>query len=268
MVLNHITILRERVNLRTLLIALGVAGLGIGLLYISSHKEWWKNYEAWQTVIRDIGGLMLVTVAITVLWSLWGKRAFLDEILAKTQLSKEITFAGISKITDFYLQDIDWKSLFHTVNKLDIFFAYGQVWRKTYLQELREVAARKGARIRVVLPDPEDKQAISELARRFCYTIEDIIKLIKDAESDFRRLRSSAGNNAAQIDIWFLPAVPLFSFYRFDNLIIFSLYSHRRERVPVPTFVCELGGTLYSYIRDEFEAMIRPGGLARHITSE
>lgn len=70
-----------------------------------------------------------------------------------------------------YLKDIDWTSLFNKVNKLDIFFAYGQIWRKTYLQELREVAARKNARIRLVLPDPEDEQTISELARRFCYTI-------------------------------------------------------------------------------------------------
>lgn len=102
MALDYFTLLKERVNLRTWIVALIVAGLGIGLLYISSHKVWWQNYEVCQTVVRDIGGLLLVTVLITFLWRLWGKRAFLDEILAKAQLSKEITHAGISKITDLF----------------------------------------------------------------------------------------------------------------------------------------------------------------------
>ncbi|MCD5402149.1 DUF3606 domain-containing protein [candidate division NPL-UPA2 bacterium] len=268
MAVDDIKLLKERVNLRTLLVALIIAVFGISLLYLSAHKDWWKGYEIWQTVVQNVGGLLLVTVAITLLWELWGKRAFLDEVLAKAQLSRDITFAGIVKITDSFHHDIDWKSYFRTVNKLDIFFAYARTWRNTHVQELQEVAARENARIRVVLPDPEDDQTVHELARRFNYTPEELRNLIKEAETHFRNLRSSTSVSGAQIDIWFLPAAPHFTFYRFDRIGILALYSHRRERAPVPTFICEMGGTLYDYIRKEFEAMIRPDGLARLITGE
>ncbi len=268
MTLDDTKTLTERVNLRTILVAIITAGFGIGFLYLSTCGNWLKGKESLLTVIRDVGSLLFVTVAITLLWELYGKRAFLDEILAKVQISKEIKFAGVVKITDSFHRDIDWKSYFHTVNKLDIFFAYGRTWQNTHIQELKEVAARKGARIRVVLPDPEDEQTVCELARRFSSTPENLKTLIKEAETNFRNLRASAGTNGAQINIWFLPAAPLFTFYRFDNIAIFALYSHRRERAPVSTFVCEMGGTLYDYIRKEFNAMICDKGLAKLVTRE
>lgn len=266
MALDDIKLIKEKVNLLTLLAALIIAVIGIGCLYISAQKDWWQGYEVWQTVIQQLGGLLFVVVTITVLWELWGKRALLDEVLAKAQISKEIMVSGITKITDSFHYEIDWRSYLREVNKLDIFFAYGRTWRNTYIHELQEVASRDGARIRVVLPDPEDDQTVSELARRFDYTTEDLTELVREAEVYFRNLRSSAGARGAQVDIWFLPAAPHFSFYRFDRTAIMALYTHRRERAPVPTFVCEMGGTLYDYIRKEFDAMIRPDGLARHVT--
>ncbi len=246
-----------------------VVVIGIGVLYISAREDCWKNYKVWQTVLQNVGSLLMVTVALSLLWELYGKRSFLDEVLSKAQISKEITFAGITKITDsFHHYDIDWKTYFSTVNKLDIFFAYARTWRNTYTEELQKVAAREGARIQIVLPDPEDKQVIVELARRFNYTEDKMKRLIRETETYFRNLSKSAGANGAQIDIWFLPAAPLFSFYRFDRVGILALYTHRRELVSVPTFVCEMGGTLYDYIRKEFKAMISEGGLAKCVTKK
>jgi hypothetical protein len=208
-------------------------------------------------------------VVVTLLWELFGKRAFVDEVLAKAQISRAITFAGIIKITDSFHYDIDWKALFQSVNKLDIFFAYGRTWRHTHIQELQELAKREGARVRVVLPDPEDEHTVFELARRFGYSSEELRKLIEEATEDFRCLRSwGIEGKGARIEIWYLPATPQFSFYRFDRIAILALYPHRRERAPVPTIVCEMGGTLYDFICKEFEAMIRPDGLARLVMEE
>ncbi len=269
MALNDIKLIKEKVNLRNLLVALVITIIGIGVLYISAREDWWKNYKVWQTVLQNVGALLMVTVTLSLLWELYGKRSFLDEVLSKAHISKEITFAGITKITDsFHHYDIDWKTYFCTVNKLDIFFAYARTWRNTYTEELHKVAAREGVRIQIVLPDPEDKQVIVELARRFKYTEDEMERLIREAETYFRNLSKSAGANGAQIDIWFLPAAPLFTFYRFDRVGILALYTHRRELVSVPTFVCEMGGTLYDYIRKEFKAMISEGGLAKCVTKK
>lgn len=266
--LNYVKLIKEKVNLRTILVALVVAIIGIGMLYISAREDWWKNYKVWQTVLQNVGALLMVTVALGLLWELYGKRSFLDEVLSKAQISKEISFAGITKITDSFHHELDWKTYFRTVNKLDIFFAYGHTWRNTYNEELQKVASRKGARIQIVLPDPEDRQVIVELARRFNYSDDEMKRVIMEAETYFRNLSKSVGDNGAQIDIWFLPAAPLFSFYRFDRVGILALYTHRRERVSVPTFVCEMGGTLYDYIRKEFKAMISEGGLAKCVTKK
>lgn len=267
MIADKVKLLIERVNLRTILVALGVGGLGVILLYLSA-RDFWIGHEAWQVVVRNIGGLLVITVAITLLWELWAKRAFLDEVLAKVRVAEEIKLAGVVRITDSWHRDVDWESLFRTVKKLDIFFAYGHTWRSNNDRQLKEVATRKDARIRVVLPDPEDELTVSELTRRFNYTSKKLRELIREAEMYFRNLKSVSGNNGAQIDIWFLPAAPQFAFYRFDRIAVFTLYSHSRERTPVPAFVVEMGGTLYDYIRKEFDAMIRPGGLAKLITGE
>lgn len=262
----YVQFVRERVNLRVFIVAIGVATLGFILLWISAYVDWLKEHEALRTVVRDFGSLLLVIVVITFLWEFWGKRVFLDEVLAKAHISKEISFAGLIKITDSFHSDIDWKAYFRTVDKLDIFFAYGRTWRNTYELELKQVASKENARIRVVLPDPEDEQTVAELARRFNLTPESLKGAIRETEAFFRNLRKSTDARGAQIDIWFLPAAPSFSFYRFDRVAILALYSHRHERAPVPTFICEMGGTLYDYIRKEFDAMIRENGLAKRVT--
>lgn len=260
MALNNVALLKERVNLRTILTAVVIAFLGISLLYISGRKDWWAGHETWRIVLQNLGSLFFVTVAITFIWELWGKRAFSDEILAKVQISRDITSAGIIKIAKSFHHDIDWKNYFHTVKELDIFFAYARTWRNTYISELREVAAREGTKIRVLLPDPEDEQTVHELARRFNYTDEEVKNRIREAETYFESLYPSDNNQVVKIEILFLPAAPVFSFYRFDTIAVLTLLSHRRDLVEVPAFVCEKGGTLYDYIRKEFNFMI---GIAR-----
>ena len=263
---DNIKLLSERVNIRTVVIALVTAVFGVLLLYFSANNSLWVGYEIWQIVIRDLGGFLLVTVALTLFWEIMGKRAFMDEILAKAQISNEIKYAGITKVCDS-IRDIEWKSYLKNVKELDIFFPYGRTWRNTYLQELKEVASRVDARIRVVLPDPDDELTINELSRRFKYTPEKLKELIIEVDSYFRMLLP-LNKKGADINIWYLPAAPTFSTYRIDQKTVLVLYTHRKERVPVPTFVCEMGGSLDNFIRKEFETMISDGGLARLVTKE
>lgn len=122
-------------------------------------------------------------------------------------------------------------------------------------------ALRRSARIRVVLPDPEDEQTVLELAHRFNYESEDLVRYIREAVAFFDELRALSSDTDVQV--WFLPAAHQFSFYIFGPTAVVALYSHRRQRVPVPTLVCEEGGWLYDYVAKEFDAMIGADGLAR-----
>src|SRR5438876_3192568 len=239
-----IGVLAERTTLRAILVALITAIIGITLLYIAAIDQWWQGHESWQTVIRDVGSLLVVTVAITTLWELYGKRAFRDELLAKAELAEDVRSAGLVRLTDSFLRDLDWVPLFEKVNKLDIYFAYAQTWRNTHREKL-QVAAARGIRIRVVLPDPNHEDTVSELSRRFNYDKDRIVRLIKEAEQDFREIGSKYTSFGTTVDLWHLPAAPLFTFYRFDFTAIIALYSHRQERVPVPAFIVESPGKLY-----------------------
>lgn len=259
-------ILQERTTLRTWLLAIVVIIVGGGLIYLSAIQSLWTDREPWQTVVRTLGSVLIVTVAVGILWQLFVRRAFLEEVLGRIKIAQELNSAGIVGFTDSFYAEPDWASLFQGVKRLDIFFAYGRTWRNVHRRELEELAKRTDAQIRVILPDIDDHLTISDLARRFNCTAESIKTLIAEAKDDFTRLKTIGGNTGAKIDIWALPAPPLFTFYRFDDSFVLTLYSHRRERSPVPTFVVKRGGKLYDILFNELDAMIRPpNNLARHI---
>ena len=256
----------ERVTLRTCLISLLFVIVGIGLLYFYTREGIWAKHKNMQIIVQQLGSLLVVTAVLTLAWELVGKRAFLDEVLAKAQLSRDIKFSGILQITDSFHTDINWDHYITQASKIDIFFAYGRTWRNAHSDEFQKAVQKKDARIRVVLPDPNDSQTVAELAKRFGYTEENLVNCIKEAEEYFKELHSRAMKTKAEVHIWFLSAAPAFTFYRFDHTGVLALYTHRKERTGVPTFVCEQGGTLYDYIRKEFDAMINPQkNLSRNI---
>jgi len=249
--------IKERNSLKIYFCGAGLAILGTILLVVSYKCNWLKGHENFQAIIMDMGGLLFVSATITLVWDFFLKRAFLDEILSKANISKELSFAGIIKISDsFHNKDIDWSSYFKHVKKLDIFFAYGRTWRNNHNEELQRLALSNDVRIRVVLPNPDDEITISELSRKFDYTKDQLKELINETKNYFIEL----SKKQAKISIWLLPLSPYFSFYRFDYVGILALYTHRKDRASVPTFVCDEGGTLYNYIRQEFAAMIGTKG--------
>lgn len=259
---------RERTNLWTVLAQIVVFLLGILCLFLAAKWQWLASYPGIQTVVRDFGGMLVATVTITILWQLVVRRAFLAELMAMAKLAEEVRAAGLVTLTNDFQRGIDWPQLFRTVNKLDIFFAYGRTWRGTNSAELRALAGRPGVRVRVVLPDPNDDALMSELARRFSMTPSDVKKEVEEASGDFKKTFVEFSQSVAQFTLWYLPASPVFSFYRFDHLAILALYKHSPGRGEVPTFVVEQGGTLYDFVRQEFEAFIRePNGLARRVLS-
>jgi len=259
---GSLKVLRERANLRMVVAALGLAVSGLILLWISASFQW-NNNTAAQSVVRDVGSFLSASAVLTFLWEFWGRRAFLDEVLAKVQLSDDIRSAGLQKIVPSFHTGINWQSYFPKVKELDILFAYGRTWRATHLEELQRLARKKGARIRVVLPDPDDPLTVGELARRFEYTTSELAKYVRDAVETFKELRTLAGRDGAEIDLWFFQGTQQFSYYRFDTIAIVALYTHRRARDPVPAIICEEGGSLFEFVRQDFDALVRAGGLAR-----
>lgn len=240
---------KELTTARTILVAVGAAAIGLIMLYVSGLDIFSDGIKA---LLNNLGSALIVSVALAVIWDLWGRRAFSREILETARTTAEVEASGLTHVGTNYVEDPDWENLFRDVRKLDIFVAYGRTWRNAQLSRLKAVAARPDARIRVYLPDPDDLETIEHLADRFSMASSDLISAIKEAKRDFEALKVYRG---AVVEIYYRKGDVVFSCYRFDKTAIFILYSHARKRAQVPTFVCRDGGSLYQFVRDEFKGI-------------
>jgi hypothetical protein len=236
-----------------LAIILGLCFVVIGalLMWWSGTSEW-KSNEQMQAFLGQVGGLVLATGLLAVAWDLFGRRSLADEVLAKAGLSTDIVRAGIVRVTDQYLAEVEWVSLFRNVTRLDIFVAYGATWRNAHRASLQQVAQRPDARIRVFLPDPDDARSVAVLSDRFHMQPEALISKIHEAIQDFRSLAVPGG---AMLEVWVRAGDAVFSCYRFDSKAVLTLYSHGQERrTQVPTFVVD-GGELFEFVYKELTAI-------------
>jgi len=253
---------QERTSLRVYFIAIIIFIIGVLLIYWSSPNQWLGNKEPLTTVVGSFGIVLLTTVSLGLIWELFVRRAFLEEFYTRVGIAAEIRTAGLIGYTDKFYEAPEWADYFKKANSLDIFFAYGSTWRKINKQNLEEFI-RRGGILRVVLPDPDNPDVTVPLAKRFSYTQEDLISRINDALDFFKTLKSS--NPEVHLNIWLISKQPLFTFYRFDGTIILTMYQHRNEQVPIPTFIAVRSGKLFEFVNREFEAMVKENGLAKKV---
>lgn len=249
----------QRTNLGTALVALIVAFVGVGLLLWSNDQSLWVQKEVYQGLIRDLGSLCVVTVAFTLIWELTAKRAFVDELLTKARISHELNLSGIVQIA-YDQQYIDWDQLFNGAREVDLYFAYARTWRGAHQRRIRELSSRDGINIRVIMPDPDDQLIMQGLAARFNLSPEIVRERILETSQDFLELRRQNQNKGAYIEIWYVSRPPIFALYRFDNIVILSLYSYenREASTGVPHFVAIKGGSLYNFAFTQLQTLIDP----------
>lgn len=239
--------------------ALGFILVGVLLLLLSGSDGFRDGHPSRQAFICQLGGLLIATGLLTVCWEARGRRTFADEILAITNVSGDITRAGIRRVTGRYLEEVAWAEWFRDVHELDIVVAYARTWRHTHHGRL-ETAVRSGATVRVFLPDPGKDLMVRVLADRFGSDADTVRREIEDSVRFYQDLGSSSGN---RVQVRLHTADPVFSCYRFDGRAVITLYSHARERrTHVPTLVVG-EGDLYDFVRGEIEALVRESELSR-----
>ncbi len=232
-------------NRSVVTIALVAVLLGIGLFWLDDQV----SSDSWSAIINNIGGLVIATGLLAVGWELLGKRAFADELIAKVQLRTDVVGSGLQRITDQYLEDVEWADLIVGAQKVDIVVHYANTWRNAHHQRLQAVAANKKARMRIFLPDPDDEQTLITLARRFDRPADDIEKDIRQAIREFTEMHTPGG---ADLQVYLRAGDMVFSCYRFDSRAVLALYSHSRRRSLVPTFVVG-SGNIWDFVYGEVQ---------------
>lgn len=244
----------ERTTLRVILLALTAASLGLLMIVLSNTWSFLAQHPGTQAVVKDLGSLMIASVAVAVLWELYARRAFLSEILSTTRLADEVKTTGLIGVSAKWRGEVNWPRLFNTASELEIFFTYGSTWRNTYKEEIEAFAKRKNTRATILLPDPSNVVVMEAISQRTGMSSEQLVDRIKAAEVDFINMFNVDGKGEEKLAIWHLPFVPSYSYYRFDNTAIFTLYHHRLDRHEVPTFLIEKGGSLFRFFEDEMNA--------------
>jgi len=250
--------IKDITNLKTLLVSGVLLLLGVFFLFLSEKLTYPEGYLWVKSLISNFGGLLVATLSIAILWELFSKRSFLDEILERTGLADDVRTAGLRGISVNPVKGPNFTKLIREAERLDIFVCYANTWRATHEEDLKYLASKRKARIRLVVPDPEDMEIMRDLARRFGASTDQVMsQRIKDAIQDYKTLFTSAGNPDLDFSIWIHHENPVTSFYRFDRMAVVTLYKHARGRGNVPTFIAERYGTLYGYVEAEIDALVK-----------
>ena len=150
---------------------------------------------------------------------------------------------------DFY-KKVDWSNLLSASSEIDLFFTYARSWRRQLTKELNALSSRP-VRLRVLLPDtsPGNTTAISEIAKRAGDTEANIVAYIDDAIKYYKGIGA---------EVWCCDQAQLFTSYRFDDVVVAAMYNHRRgHAATLPVLVCEAGGELFDFFREDFEYMLQ-----------
>src|SRR4051812_10894769 len=84
---------RERTSAQFAIGAISFIVVGIALIRASEWADLWPN---WKPVLANIGGLLVASVGVGVLWELVGRRTFVEEIFEAASVSSEVQSAKIS----------------------------------------------------------------------------------------------------------------------------------------------------------------------------
>ena len=236
--------------------AAGFVGLGAVAMGVANYLDKYPNA---QEVLRSLGGLFIATVALTVVWDLAAKRSLLAELMAITQLAEDVKAAGIVHITSDFYRGFDWATSFEKAKEFDLLFAYGHTWRGMNQVYMQRLAEKKDVKVRIVLPDPDDAEVVKELARRFSTEAGALRAEIQEASRSLDKVFRGTDS----FGLWYMPLAPVYSWYRFDQTAVVAFYKHGQERTNVPSLVVEQGGTVFDFMRNEFEGLVKDGGRAR-----
>jgi hypothetical protein len=245
---------RRVTNLKYWLIAIVSAGVGGLFLYVS-ELAWFERHESFGTLANQVGGLLIASVALAVLWELVGRRSFFQEMLEVLRFKNDMESAGLDSIGTDYSKVIDWERRLDGAKKVDIFAAWATTWRNTNQARLARIASRSDSKIRVCLPDPNDVECVKIFATRFNMTEDRVRNKLTEAIDGYKDLDGGAGSG--RVEIYVSAVFRAFTAYRVDDVFIVTLYHHKDNRsATVPALSCREGGTLYDFFSADLEGVL------------
>jgi hypothetical protein len=134
---------RERTSAWFTIGAILIIVAGIGLIRLS---EGMAIYPTWKPVVANVGGLIVASVGLGVIWELVGKRALIAEIFESAKVSQEVQAAKITGVTTRFQEGVAWTEILDGAERLDLFVTAGRTWRSSFSHSLKSLAENPNAK--------------------------------------------------------------------------------------------------------------------------
>jgi TIR domain len=184
-------------------------------------------------------------------------RELLEEVLSvvrvRNRTPTEASAAGIQRVVANF-HTIEWDDLFDDATRVDLLFAYGAGWRAAHIHQIAAVLKQPGARVRIVLPNPNDQTTMEELGRRFSLAPENVTERVRVAMQEFVDLRRDS-DKTAELIVATVDRTPLHTCYRVDDTVVLTPYHHGFDRRAVPALLLDRYGLLGRFYDADFDAL-------------
>lgn len=237
---------------KSIAISFGVTLIGVVLLILPQLIPEIKEWPIALAIFTNLGALLVASLSLSIIWELTIKRSFLNEIYEVSKVSIEVKESGLTGISMVFHQQ-DWGNYFKNVKHFDFFVTYAKTWRNSNKHFMDELAKRADAKIRVVLPNPDNLQLITELARRCNKTESNMKSVIEESIKDYNYIFSG---KECQYAIYLTDRAPLFCIYRFDHQILASLFTQMKDIQLVPMLKMDTLGSVSRFFIREFDDLI------------
>lgn len=204
--------------------------------------ETWRVFSS--TVVTTIGAAALVNV----LWELFAKISFTDYLLNLVRISNNISNSGLDTVYINFL-DIRWDTELKHTKSFTAVFTYAETWRKTNRASLESfIKNNKTKAMKIIVPDPEDKEIMDEFDRRFNYEEGETKHRIEDCIDFFYKMEACIFLYHGSIQA---------SYYLLDDIAFMSFFNHSKVQGEVPALKIDIGGNMFNYIQNEIKSILR-----------
>lgn len=168
-------------------------------------------------------------------------------------LEKPLTKNIIEKYNVFNcFEKKDFSELFSDSSTLITSFIHSRKWRESNNDLIQDYMQRKDTKWKVILPDVSNQTLMTVIKEHFDDGKTMKSKII-DVYDYFYRLMDRFGD---RIEVYLHSFYPSYSFYKFDDKIIVSLYPLTDERKPTPTFLIDINNDVSDFFTRDIESII------------
>lgn len=167
--------------------------------------------------------------------------------MLKKEMEKNILRGVVEKYGVFPEFDGLYKNLFQISKTVTTSFIHSRRWRESNLDSICNFLNKEGSHWDMLLPDVENEELIKMMKSHFSDGVT-IVSMIIDA---YMFCIENIKKYSDKLTVYLYTFYPTYSFYKFDNKIIVSLYPLTSERRPTPTLLFDLDADHNDFFEQE-----------------